>query len=139
MAESSRAARLAGQRVCPHRLGHQTDAQVDRHIGHLPAIVAGHAGTLAKRPGEPAPGTRPADSSLRRSRPRSGPRCERTPRGAVWRAVREAVPAAGAMEGAFRHGLSAGPRPESLSPQLVYFLETDDSAAVDDELRLGRP
>ena len=39
-----RAARLAGDRVRPHRLGRQGDAQTDRHQRDLPPVVARHAG-----------------------------------------------------------------------------------------------
>ena len=36
----SRAARLAGHRVRAHGLGHQGHAAPDRHLGHLPPVVA---------------------------------------------------------------------------------------------------
>ena len=40
-AKSSGAARLAGDRVHPHRLGHSGHAAADRHLGRLPAGIRG--------------------------------------------------------------------------------------------------
>ena len=39
-ARSSRTARLARDRVRPHRLGRQSDAAADRDVGHLQAVLA---------------------------------------------------------------------------------------------------
>ena len=59
-AVASRAARLAGDRIHQHRLGHPRDAAADRDVGDLPAVVGGHGRVARSRPREPAAGARPA-------------------------------------------------------------------------------
>ena len=54
-ADASRAARLAGHRVRRARLEPEGDAPADRHLGDLPAVVAGAARAGGDRPGQPAP------------------------------------------------------------------------------------
>ena len=55
----SRVARLAGRRVHGRGLVAEANPSADRHERHLPAIVAGHAGTAGEGPTESAAGSRP--------------------------------------------------------------------------------
>ena len=72
-AVASRAARLAGDRAGPHRLGLEGPAQADRHERDLPAGVEREAGPGRSRPGKPAAGARTAVSAPGRSGARQRP------------------------------------------------------------------
>src|ERR1700730_14854230 len=63
MAVASRAARLAGYRVYPHRLGCKGHAEADCHQCNLPTVIEDHARAPAERPGESPPGSWTALSS----------------------------------------------------------------------------
>ena len=73
-AVASGAARLAGDRVRPDRLGRPRDAAADRDVGDLPAVVEGDAGAAREGSGEPAARARPARPAAGRDDPRHGAR-----------------------------------------------------------------
>ncbi len=64
-AVAPRAARLAGDRVRPHRLGREEVAQAHRHQRHLSAVVEGDAGAARARPGQPPAGAGHASACRR--------------------------------------------------------------------------
>ena len=53
VADTPRVARLAGHGVRSHRLEPEGHAQADRDVGHVPAVVACHAGTARGGSGKP--------------------------------------------------------------------------------------
>src|SRR5690242_6715607 len=57
---ASGAARLAGSRIPGSALEPEGDAPADRHVGNVPAILEGDAGSRESRPGEYSAGARAA-------------------------------------------------------------------------------
>ena len=72
-AVAPRAARLAGHRAGPHRLGRQGDAPADRHQRDLSPGVARAGRAARSRPGEPPAGARAAVPALGRGGARQCP------------------------------------------------------------------
>src|SRR5581483_6109037 len=68
-ASQSGTARLAGNRIYSHRLGHQSDAEADRHFSGLSPVVESHSRPARKRPRKPPARARPAIPPARGNRP----------------------------------------------------------------------
>ena len=140
-AVASRAAGLAGHRTGRLALGHQAYDPLDGHVGRLPAVVAGHAGTAGARSGQSPAGPRPAFPARCRGRPRPEPGRQR----AFEREdVRPAGAAAAAVVRPFggfrrRHGLANQRRRRPLSPGHLHELAADEPVPVDGHLRLAQP
>ena len=67
------APRLAGDRVRPHRLGHESHAPADRHERDVPTIFEGLSRADPARPGEPAHGAGAQVPPAGRAGPRQRP------------------------------------------------------------------
>ena len=142
-AVASRAARLAGERAGPHRLGLEGAAPADRHERDLPAGVDAQAGPGRSRPGKPAAGARTAVSAPGRSGARQCPGDRRLAGQHDRRPVDQAVPAgrpvgrAGRRRG--RGALRARQGSDALRPQPLRLPQADGPAPGDGHLRRPQP
>ena len=127
MAVASRTARLAGHRIHPQRLGHEGDAEADRHQRRLPAVVESHAGTGGARSGKSPAGARPALPPARRNDSRPGALRRRAAHRKDRRAFRQAVSAGRSLEGAVHAGY--GLRPEQGRPISIAAASTFSGSA----------
>ena len=80
VADASRAARLARRRVHRERLGREAPGAADRHLGHLPAVLARLARARRARSRQPAARAAGALPARRRDGPRQRPGRQRPAR-----------------------------------------------------------
>ena len=137
VAVASGAARLAGDRVRAHRLGREGAAEDHRDERDVPAVVEGDRRELVQNDPENrllarGPRTRLPAEMVRDQALAMAGLLVRQGR----RAVREAVSAAGPLEGTGRaRRYEPGSRRGPLSAQPLHVLEADDAAAEHGELR----
>ena len=140
-AQPPRAARLAGGPLPRFGLGHQGPPAADRHLGDVPAIVAGAAGAAGEGPAQPAAGARAADPARGRDGPRPGAGPERPAEPQGRRPERLPAPARRALAGGVQRrahlGDQQGRRP--VSPRAVRVLAADGALSLDGRVRRAQP